>query len=118
MTLLDECIFSLGNDAELVTDCRILKIINNTIFTTEFGRLDWKKYRFAHRIELNDIKYNKYYIIWDDINMPILNCDWLSIFNNIDDVLAVSFDTWMISEDIKNIIEFYHEGTIIAGSIV
>ena len=85
MTLLDECIFSLGNDAELVTDCRILKIINNT---------------------------------WDDINMPILKCDWLSIFNNIDDVLAVSFDTWMISEDIKNIIEFYHEGTIIAGSIV
>lgn len=60
----------------------------------------------------------EYYVIWPDAEIPIIKCNIDDILDNIDDVLAVSFDTWLISVDMKRLIEFYHEGDITLGNIL
>ncbi len=55
------------------------------------------------------------YIIWDEVNLPIIKTDLFSVIDVIYDVTAVSFDTWLFSVDEKSIIEFYHEGEIKIG---
>lgn len=49
--------------------------------------------------------------------MPVIKSSIAAIVNNIEDVCAVEFDTWLFSIDYSEIIEFYHEGAIIFGEI-
>lgn len=55
---------------------------------------------------------DEFFIVWDQKDIPCIRCDLLTILDNIDDVLAVSFDTWLLSESANEVIEFYHEGKI------
>ena len=48
--------------------------------------------------------------MWDEENLPCLKSELKDIINSIDDVTAVSFDTWAVSSDYNIIIEFYHRG--------
>ena len=64
------------------------------------------------------VNQEKYYIIWDNVELPCVSCELKSIKEHLDDVLAVSFDTWLLSEEGDEIIEFYHEGKITYGKIV
>jgi hypothetical protein len=46
MTLLDECIEALGEDAEILTDSekeKILDTLESSFPFTEWGRIDWDK---------------------------------------------------------------------------
>ncbi|WP_308728038.1 hypothetical protein [Bacillus sp. MYb209] len=61
--------------------------------------------------------YNRYglhstivYIIWDEASLPIIKTNLHQILQVIDDVTAVSFDTWIYSQDVGYVIEYYHEG--------
>lgn len=56
-------------------------------------------------------------ILFDQKDIPCISCKLAAVIENIDDILAVSFDTWILSKDIKEVIEFYHEGTIVYGKI-
>ena len=53
--------------------------------------------------------------MWDNANLPCLKSELKNIIKSIDDVTAVSFDTWVVSSDYNIIIEFYHEGEITLG---
>ncbi|MBY0754074.1 hypothetical protein K5V21_01265 [Clostridium sardiniense] len=52
------------------------------------------------------------YIIWDEVNLPIIKTDLFSVIDVIYDVTEVSFDTWLLSIDIKEVVEFYNESEI------
>ena len=52
------------------------------------------------------------YIIWDEVNLSIIKTDLFSVIDVIYDVTAVSFDTWLLSIDIKEVVEFYNESEI------
>lgn len=88
------------------------------------GSIDWRNFKgrsikISNVSELNAYinKISKYYILWDKDNIPCISCDFCEILKNVDDVLAVSFNTWLLSMDYKEVIEFYHLGNITIGKI-
>lgn len=123
--LFEECITSLN-------ECNILSLkesevlfnqVKNNFPMTSYGCIDWKCVSKSIVIEhISDI-YNifndcyEYYILWDQKDIPCVSCKIATIIENIDDVLAVSFDTWVLSKDKKEIIEFSHEGKIVYGKV-
>ena len=48
---------------------------------------------------------------------PAIICDLFTILNNIYDVLAVSFNTWLLSLNENEIIEFYHGSKVTYGKL-
>lgn len=56
----------------------------------------------------------KIFILWSHGNQPVLISQLSSLLKEIDVVLAVSPDTFVICPT-KYIIEFYHEGEITIG---
>lgn len=124
-SLFKECIKSL----EVYN---IISLEDTEILYTQMGRnfpmtnhgcINWKEVPDA--IVIEDVSkifnlcngYYEYYILWDQQGLPSISCRLSTIMENISDVLAVSFDTWLISTDKKEVIEFHHEGTIIYGKI-
>ena len=113
MTLFDECLAALGS-------YKIVKIFEEKmalaqIKVTEYGRLDLKRYRSYRRITLPELKKLPdffCYVIYDDAKLPVIKCRFKRVMECLDDVLAPSFDTWILSEDYSKIIEFHHSGEI------
>jgi hypothetical protein len=50
--------------------------------------------------------------MWNDASCPIIKSKLSLILDKIDDVTAVSFDTWLFNFDNGYIVEFYHEGEV------
>lgn len=127
MTLLEECLEALKDNYTIVSDDEKIKILNkleNKFPFTRWGRIDWdkiiKKDEVDNILEVKEKLLNsnmEIYIIWDEVNLPIIKTDLFSVIDVIYDVTAVSFDTWLFSVDEKSIIEFYHEGEIKIGFI-
>lgn len=88
------------------------------------GSINWKNFK-GTLVKISSVselsayinKSSKYYILWDKNNVPCILCDFYEILKNINDVLAVSFNTWLLSMDYKEVIEFYHLGNITIGQI-
>ena len=85
---------------------------------TSWFSFDWNKISNKKTIENLDDIINLYpdldrcYIIWDYVKTPIILCDFIKIVEHVDDVTAVSTNTWLMSEDRKYFIEIYHETKI------
>ena len=114
MTLLEECLDVLKKYS-IIEDKELEEQILSNLKSTFYGKIDFSKYADAHEINFEEIRQlpdeSEYYVIWDNAAIPIIKC-------NIEDILAVSFDTWLISTDMKRIIEFYHEGSITTAKII
>ncbi len=67
--------------------------------------------------EVYNEKEEKYYVLWNKRDIPCMMCDLRSILHCLDDILAVSFNMWLLSIDGKEVIEFLHEGIITYGKI-
>lgn len=90
---------------------------------TVYGCINWNSVNeslilndisdICHVCDTNDV----YYILWERNGVPCVSCQLSTILENIDDVLAVSFDTWLLSKNTREIIEFYHEGRMTYGKI-
>lgn len=124
--LFTECIASL-HMCEIVSleqSDVLFEQMKDTFPMTNYGRIDWKGVQdFITLDDVSDIykickPSDEYYIIWDQKDIPCVSCRLATIIEYIDDVLAVSFDTWLLSKDKKEVIEFYHEGKIVCGKIV
>jgi hypothetical protein len=129
MTLLDECIEALGEDAEILTDSekeKILGTLESSFPFAEWGRIDWGKVSKKENVNtVNDITtYLEkccqnfdavVYVIWDEGTLPIIKSDLKKVLEVIDDVTAVSFDTWIFSPASGYVIEIYHEGEVWVG---
>ncbi len=117
-TLLEECIEALNNPIVVEENLReqLLEKFNSLKFGTY--TIDWKFYPIHQEItNYNELRTNNliedYYIIWGG-ESPILQTQLGIILDNIDDVVAVDFDTWLISTSLSTLIEFHHEGSGIA----
>ena len=133
MDLLDECLTCL-----LRTEykCEIIlsnegKIIYNTFFNTypfaRWGQIDWEKVLHKELLTtLEDIPpclakngknfSQEVYIIWGDINLPIVKCMLENVLQYIDEITPLGmYSTWFYCPSEKWVIEFYHHGDITIG---
>ena len=55
---------------------------------------------------------DKCLVLWNDMSLPVIETTVASFLKNIDEVLAVSFDTWLVVNSKSVIIEFFHDRLI------
>lgn len=121
MTLLEECLEVLGENANILINMDKEKINSDFISNfniTFYGRINWEDVGNKRTVSVQDLSNEDndlYYIIWSDPTLPIVQCRLYEILKYIDDVTAVSFDTWLFSKNADKIIEFYHENEITIG---
>ncbi len=87
---------------------------------TMWARIDWdlivEKQDIVALDMISGLLSRKWcYVIWDDGSLPVVKANVQSIIENIDDVTAVSFDTWLCDLEFQKIVEFYHEGEVRFG---
>ncbi|MGD7007015.1 hypothetical protein [Metabacillus sp. 84] len=129
MSLFDECIEALGEDVHVFSDNnrdQILSDFENSFPFAEWGRIEWEK--VSSHAEVNavdeiisfldqnvDEYSNVVYVIWDEGTLPIIQSTLDKVFKVIDDVTAVSFDTWIFSPSSGYVIEIFHDGEVRVG---
>lgn len=121
MTLFDECIEALGNNAVLLSEeesRNVFQQFQAKYPLNSFLKIKWEDYDnkriFKHSNEIiTEVKEDiSVYIIWDNARLPVLESDLGSVLQVIDDVTAVSFDTWIYNPEKNFLIEFHHDGKI------
>lgn len=129
MGLFEECIEVLGKDSHVFSDKDSRKIRNEfeSFFPlTKWGRIDWGQVPEQADVNIvDDIisflnqnmnEYSKVvYVIWDEGTLPIIQSTLDKVFEVIDDVTAVSFDTWIMSASAEYVIEIFHDGKVKIG---
>ncbi|MBN6890109.1 hypothetical protein AB1L05_14025 [Cytobacillus horneckiae] len=129
MSLIDECIEALGENIKILYNLdreRILEDFDSSFPITEWGRIDWEKVTNHAKVNTIDelISFlnqnvngdsNDVYVIWDEGTLPIIHSDLDKVFEVIDDVTAVSFDTWIFSPSLVYVIEIFHDGEVRIG---
>ena len=115
MTLLEECLEALGADAQPVSDPALCSRILDSLLLTDTGRIDWNAYTQVQACAPEELSPGSWYIVWSDPEKPILRCSRQGILSCLEDVLAVAFDTWLVSEQLDRVVEFYHEGAVTMG---
>ncbi|KAB2494521.1 CDI toxin immunity protein [Priestia endophytica] len=128
--LYEECIEALGKEnIEILSDevgRKVIKQFEQCFPITQWARVEWEKVEnhiqaeYLEDIEdfleqCDELEENDFYIIWNDAMMPVVKAKLACIFDTIDDVLAVSFDTWLFSPTINGVVEFHHEGETRVG---
>ncbi|WOA66687.1 hypothetical protein RVY75_29690 (plasmid) [Bacillus mycoides] len=131
VTLLEECIEALDVDIEILENTQgkmIVKSFENTFPITSWGRVDWSNIQNYGDL-YNEDKIKVYlqncfgiysqtvYIIWDNARVPIIKTNLHQVLKVIDDVTAVSSDTWIYSPDMGYVIEYHHDGDIRIGNV-
>ncbi len=102
--LLQDCLKNLLN-TELISDKNEIQRIINSIsdnFSIKYHHIE-NSYEIIRK-EIDFIKNKDYYIVWDDADLPIIKCLGRSILTCLDDVTAVSFDTYIVAEDFSEIL--------------
>ena len=103
---------------------RLFEQLRKNFPMTKCGCIDWNYIKMSLKIhDVHEIKNvcdvsAEYYILWDQKGIPFVRCQLMKIIDNLDDVLAVSFDTWILSYDGKEVIEFQHEGNVTYGRVL
>ena len=108
--LLQDCLLSLGTNTTLLSineQKNILKVIND--YVSSAICLD-KTYTINEFLDLKaDISDCRFFIVWDECSLPIILCPYYAIKKNINDIIAVAFDTWLVKNDFTRFIEITHE---------
>jgi hypothetical protein len=129
MSLFDECIEALGEIVHVLSDSereQVLRDFENSFPFTEWGRIEWEKVTYHAKVNTVDeiISFlnqnideysNVIYVIWDEGTLPIIQSELNKVFEVIDDVTAVSFDTWIFSPSSGYVIEIFHDGEVRIG---
>lgn len=113
--LLQECIKFTGAEVFMgeASDLKYKEIQENIIYN-KYARVEPSQFKVFK--EIDDIKdeleafdlSQEYYVIWESMGLPCLKCSLDKLIEFIDDVTAMSFDTWFISCDYNIVIEFRH----------
>ena len=130
MTLFQECIDKLKNH-KVLTESETIKyfeLLQESFVFTSWGKIDWTS--IQNKKELREItnivtliqsenqnitNNSEFTILWDNGALPAIKVPLASIQGALEDIVAVSFDTWIFSDEHSLVIEFYHEGTITLG---
>lgn len=121
--LLSECKEALGAGGKILEQEEkdaVYCIFKEKVAFLPWG-IDWELFNTVYEVSEIDQIYEKckskeFYIIWC-AEYPIIKSDIATIIKNIDDVCAVSPDTWLFSPDYDEVIEFQHEGKITLGHL-
>jgi hypothetical protein len=127
-SLYSECIEALGPNTRIYSlekSSGIVAMMESIVNFTQWARIDWEsidqKKSFKTPEELKDIESillrDNYFIVWNEINLPVVETNLNNIINNFNDVIAVGFDTWIVNLDKGIIIESHHEGDLTVGWI-
>lgn len=121
--LLQECLQVLGDTATTLLEQDKNLVYQQFVNKTPFGSwgIEWNEFNnsriIKNPVELLELcKNNNFYIIWGK-HLPIIKSSLDLIVKNIDDIVAVEVDTWLISFDYNEIVEFNHEGKTIMGEL-
>ena len=98
--LLQECLEALGTFEILEKEDQIKNI--ESLVTLQ----DAEMHSHEDRIILDEEE--KYYIVWDEATLPIVVSLGRTIMKCWDDVLAVAFDTYLVSESFERIVGIRH----------
>lgn len=126
--LFEECVEALGAGTVILSEEKSKEIYHhlaNTYPITSWARIDWDQIKSKMKIEsgteiASQIKQvledagGEVFILWSHGDQPVLQAKLDSVFRAIDDVTAVSADTFILSPS-RYIIEFHHEGEITIG---
>ncbi len=125
MTLLEECLVALGKDVTKLSKEKtdgIFETMLQKFPMTSWGRIDWEKINHKKISSIDEIK--KYinsqedvYVLWDEASLPAIKTKLNNVLSVIDDVTAVSFDTWICPSNWEYVIELYHENEINIGRV-
>ncbi|AVM25788.1 hypothetical protein [Bacillus pumilus] len=129
MSLFDECIEALGENVHVLYDNsreKILSYFESLFPFSDWGQIEWNN--LSSYVEVNTFdeiqsflnqKMDEYndvvYVIWDEGTLPIIQSTLDKVFEAIDDVTAVSFDTWIFSPSSGYVIEIFHDGEVKVG---
>ncbi len=135
MTLFEECLEVLGEDAKVLNEDNTAKIFTQfescfpMVYIAEsiWSRVDWSKITNKYTIDTDvceilgilksnhlDIK-DDIMILWNEATLPVIEIKLNKMLENVDDVTAVGFDTWIYCPKNDYVIEFYHNGETIFG---
>ncbi|MBR4670063.1 hypothetical protein D6853_05530 [Butyrivibrio sp. X503] len=95
--LLQECLSAL-NTYVIVDDENLM----NKVFDIASNKKDVEMHSHKDEVLLDDEQ--KYYIVWDELSLPLVLCLGERINNCWDDVMAVSFDTYFVNESMTEAI--------------
>lgn len=124
MSLFQECIDGFKEEVTKYDEYTSLKIFDEfqqKIKFTFYGRIDRSCFsKFFEVNTLNDIRKHivnneSCYVLWNDESLPVLQTSLESVYLNIDNILAVSYDTWLYVYEKNIVVEFYHDGDITVG---
>lgn len=105
--LLQECIAALGAQAVTLPEDRKKAVLAAFNSVLKRAQDDGESGRGSHgnTAPKNDCDWagQRVFIIWDGAGLPVIQSNLVDIMINIDDVKAVSFETWIASEDIRRI---------------
>lgn len=113
--LFQECIAALGQCSVLsIEETEKIANIMQKNFSFVYESIDWNSFSDGVEIKQEELAYKfnentTYYIVWDNGDVPFVKAEFGRIMHAINDVLAVDFNTWLLSMDGKQIIEFRHE---------
>lgn len=62
---------------------------------------------YAALVAQNQDLAQQVYVIWDDASLPAIACTIHDVLENIDDILPISFYTWIFSADEAYVIQFH-----------
>ncbi|WP_024771413.1 CDI toxin immunity protein [Aquimarina macrocephali] len=120
MSLLQECIDALDSDIEVFIDKEseeLFEEFEKLVKFNQYGRIDWEQYSDKVSIvsdeQLNNLFESEYcYIFWNEMSLPVIKTKLELFLKNLDDVLAVSFDTWILSGSKNIVVEYFHDDKI------
>ena len=94
--LYQECLKALEVYEVLENEDVVQEIIHLISLSSE------EKHSYKDVIDLNDNE--QYYIVWDEMTLPVVLSSGRRIKENWDDVVAVSFETYFIASSTKTVI--------------
>lgn len=113
--LLQEALASLGTKKEILEtrDQKELLAEFNRKVKILFEKEDLERRNISSVEEFSSgLDECNVYIIWDEYSLPVVKTKLINIKKNLDDIVAVSFDTWIVTETFDRFIEFNHNGKI------
>ncbi len=129
--MFKECLEALNQDVVILSDSESNEIYKRLQLDFPFeswGRIAWDKIRnkvmfedtadilpfFESKSKITNLKV---YVLWGYGDDPVIQTNLKDVINAISDINAVGRDQWLYSPENKYVIEFYHEGEIMASII-
>lgn len=98
-TLFQECLASIETYRILpaLEESQVIAVVNSKIETIPYSK------------KIPNLCANElYYIVWDNMDVPIVECNGMNILNHFDDVSAVAFETAFLEKNSQNIFLYKH----------